>query len=358
MEDIRFDRGSGQLLTGSFMDYAMPRADDLCAFDDEEQSGADQDQSAGRQGRGRGGLRRRAAGGGRTRSSMRCRCSASAMSRCRRRPSASGARCAAGRDGQGAADRRRRSGAGRVGGRHRAAPAGLRGRGLRAGVRTCRVRRRHQYQPQFGEILSRRRASRNSCMRSAPSPLASAGVIGAAARFTTACPSAISKSAMAPATTSSIAATCIACCRDAMPQESSASASAAQDVELRDGSVGLTFDDGTSAEADVAIGCDGIRSAVRSARFWRRGTALCRNHVLARAGARRCAAQGLPRSPRQPMVGRGRLRHQLPSSASDKFINFVACASSPAGPSRPGRCRARSMKCWRPFPRRAIRCAG
>jgi aerobic carbon-monoxide dehydrogenase large subunit len=29
MEDIRFDPASGQLLTGSFMDYAMPRADDL-----------------------------------------------------------------------------------------------------------------------------------------------------------------------------------------------------------------------------------------------------------------------------------------------------------------------------------------
>ena len=28
MEDIRFD-GSGQLLTGSFMDYATPRAEDL-----------------------------------------------------------------------------------------------------------------------------------------------------------------------------------------------------------------------------------------------------------------------------------------------------------------------------------------
>jgi len=30
MEDIRFDGPSGQLLTGSFMDYAMPRAIDLC----------------------------------------------------------------------------------------------------------------------------------------------------------------------------------------------------------------------------------------------------------------------------------------------------------------------------------------
>ncbi len=32
MEDIHFDPGSGQLVTGSFMDYAMPRADDLCAI--------------------------------------------------------------------------------------------------------------------------------------------------------------------------------------------------------------------------------------------------------------------------------------------------------------------------------------
>jgi carbon-monoxide dehydrogenase large subunit len=32
LEDIRFDSGSGQLVTGSFMDYAMPRADDLSGF--------------------------------------------------------------------------------------------------------------------------------------------------------------------------------------------------------------------------------------------------------------------------------------------------------------------------------------
>jgi len=38
-------------------------------------------------------------------------------------------------------------------------------------------------------------------------------------------------------------------------------------VETRNGSVGLTFTDGTSAEADVAVGCDGIRSAVRSCMF-------------------------------------------------------------------------------------------
>ena len=32
MEDSAFDAVSGQLLTGSFMDYAMPRADDFCTI--------------------------------------------------------------------------------------------------------------------------------------------------------------------------------------------------------------------------------------------------------------------------------------------------------------------------------------
>jgi carbon-monoxide dehydrogenase large subunit len=33
MEDIVYDADSGQLISGSFLDYAMPRADDLCAID-------------------------------------------------------------------------------------------------------------------------------------------------------------------------------------------------------------------------------------------------------------------------------------------------------------------------------------
>lgn len=33
MEDVHYDRDSGQLLSGSFMDYCMPRADDFCRFD-------------------------------------------------------------------------------------------------------------------------------------------------------------------------------------------------------------------------------------------------------------------------------------------------------------------------------------
>lgn len=35
MENIHYDAASGQLLSGSFMDYAMPRADDLCNIETE-----------------------------------------------------------------------------------------------------------------------------------------------------------------------------------------------------------------------------------------------------------------------------------------------------------------------------------
>ena len=76
IEDINFD-AAGQLTTGSFMDYAMPRADDFSDGRGQGQSGADQDQPARRQGRRRGRLRRRDAGGGERRG------------RCARRNSAS-----------------------------------------------------------------------------------------------------------------------------------------------------------------------------------------------------------------------------------------------------------------------------
>ena len=64
MEDIHFDPESGQLVTGSFMDYAMPRADRhqrRSQFDSNPVP--TQDQSARRQGLRRGRLRRRHAGG-------------------------------------------------------------------------------------------------------------------------------------------------------------------------------------------------------------------------------------------------------------------------------------------------------
>ena len=55
MEDIRFDPDSGQLVTGSFMDYAMPRADDFCAIDIDSQPGADQTNPLGVKGAGEAG---------------------------------------------------------------------------------------------------------------------------------------------------------------------------------------------------------------------------------------------------------------------------------------------------------------
>ena len=33
MEDMAYDPDTGQVLSGSFVDYAMPRADDLCAIE-------------------------------------------------------------------------------------------------------------------------------------------------------------------------------------------------------------------------------------------------------------------------------------------------------------------------------------
>ena len=50
MEQVVYDRESGQLLTASFMDYCMPRADDHVQHSHRQQSGADRRQSAGREG--------------------------------------------------------------------------------------------------------------------------------------------------------------------------------------------------------------------------------------------------------------------------------------------------------------------
>ena len=92
MEDKAYDPQTGQVLAGSFMDYAMPRARQLLRGDDRGQSGADADQSARRQGRGRGRHGRLAVGRRRTPSSMRCRSTASATSTRRARPSRCGRR--------------------------------------------------------------------------------------------------------------------------------------------------------------------------------------------------------------------------------------------------------------------------
>jgi salicylate hydroxylase len=54
---------------------------------------------------------------------------------------------------------------------------------------------------------------------------------------------------------------------EAVPQASIALGKRCTAVESRNGTAGLSFKDGTSAEADVVVGCDGIRSAVRACVF-------------------------------------------------------------------------------------------
>ena len=70
LEHTVYDPESGQLLSGSFMDYAMPRADDLPSFDIALVERPTAGQSARRQGLGPGGLHLRAA----DRDGCRARC--------------------------------------------------------------------------------------------------------------------------------------------------------------------------------------------------------------------------------------------------------------------------------------------
>ncbi len=94
MEDTVYDAASGQLLSASLMDYALPRAADAPAFHLRDAQRAVQDQPARRQGRGRGRRHRLLPGGdqrGRRRALARPR--HRAISTCRRRRRASGRRC-------------------------------------------------------------------------------------------------------------------------------------------------------------------------------------------------------------------------------------------------------------------------
>ena len=60
IEQIVYDRDGGQLVTGSFMDYGMPRADDMPPVNERAASGAGDDQRVGGQGRRRSRHHRRA----------------------------------------------------------------------------------------------------------------------------------------------------------------------------------------------------------------------------------------------------------------------------------------------------------
>ena len=85
LEDCVYDQDSGQLLTGSYMDYAMPRADDVPTFKVDTQGHAVHAQSARREGLRRSGRDRRA-GSGDERDPRRARARASRTSTCRRSP--------------------------------------------------------------------------------------------------------------------------------------------------------------------------------------------------------------------------------------------------------------------------------
>ena len=63
LEEIVFD-DQGQLLTGSMMDYAMPRADNFPPLHDQQDGDGDHAESAGREGHRRGGDYRIDSGGG------------------------------------------------------------------------------------------------------------------------------------------------------------------------------------------------------------------------------------------------------------------------------------------------------
>ena len=63
MEQVVYEPGSGQLLTASFMDYCMPRADDMCSMRIVSNPVPTEGNPLGAKGAGEAGMRRRAAGG-------------------------------------------------------------------------------------------------------------------------------------------------------------------------------------------------------------------------------------------------------------------------------------------------------
>jgi len=99
-------------------------------------------------------------------------------------------------------------------------------------------------------------------------------------------------------------------------------------IESRNGSVGLSFKNGTNAEADVVVGCDGIRSAVRACLFGGEGP-----HY----GGTMCWRALAPSSP-WPKDNHDRYVNQWSGDGGfvisyyirqNKFINFVCVRQQP-----------------------------
>ena len=102
---------------------------------------------------------------------------------------------------------------------------------------------------------------------------------------------------------------------EAVPQASIQLGKRCTSVESRNGSAGLSFTDGTSAEADVVVGCDGIRSAVRACLFGGEGPHYAGTMCWRALAPSERVAEGLSRPLCEPMVRRWRFRRQLLRSA-------------------------------------------
>ena len=99
-------------------------------------------------------------------------------------------------------------------------------------------------------------------------------------------------------------------------------------VEPHNGSVGLSFADGSSAEADVVIGCDGIRSAVRASVFGGEGP----RYVGTMCWRALAPSDALPAEYRDRYVNQWSGEGGFVISyliRQGKFINFVAVRQQP-----------------------------
>ena len=253
--------------------------------------------------------------------------------------------------GKRASHRHCRSGPRRVGGGHRAPPSGLRGADLRAGARARRVRRRHQHQPQFGESSFDALDLADKLHAIASEP------IGLTWRDWGSDddpqPSAIRRFREAlrrQVLRHRIAATCIACSRRRCRRTIIHLGKRCTAVESRNGTAApdasptapapkpTSSSVATASARRFAPACSAAKALTTPERCagarWRPPT-RCRRTITTAT-----STNGPATAASSSATTSGRASSSI-SSAS---------GSSPAGPSSPGRCRATSMKCWRPSP--------
>jgi salicylate hydroxylase len=115
---------------------------------------------------------------------------------------------------------------------------------------------------------------------------------------------------------------------EAVPEAAIALAKRCTAVEARNGAVGLAFADGSSAEADVVVGCDGIRSAVRAAVFGGEGP----RYVGTMCWRALAPAEALPKDRHDRYVNQWSGDGGFVISYTirqGKYVNFVAVRQQP-----------------------------